>query len=517
MVVPSPPTGSPAKTPTPHTHRKGHKKSRGGCAECKRRRVKVCSICTTSPLTLHSWLPRTRLIIQFINPLTTFDSLSPYQCDEQKPQCKACKRHDVSCIYPVRAAAKAHERLNPDADAAIPATPPASAPSTVATAASASPAPGDNTFSHPERPSGVSGPSFTTSRINVVDPSLDDNISRAPLISPDTAGAFSMGDLVLLHHWTASASGEMYQTKELHYCWQTLFPQIGFQHPFVMHGILSLSALHLAHVEEHSQFERVLEACRHYNISSQGFREAMAQMDGESVDDPSGNARSLSSDALFACAILNVIYSLAMMRHSSDRQPPTSRSRYSRALGTEIIPIIRGLQAVLDPIFTRVQSGVLQSLTSLGNWDELLPDVHTDDEHFRRIRDTWTQEAWTPSRPSDVVVYDDTLYLLRRCRLYIEQFSTMDEETLQRWGCNRGWASPLVFLCIAPDGYFVRLHQRHPPALILFAYFGALLRHLENFWYVQGWGCDIVMAVDEILGDFWESWLHWPKQVFGIS
>jgi hypothetical protein len=93
----------------------------------------------------------------------------------------------------------------------------------------------------------------------------------------------------------------------------------------------------------------------------------------------------------------------------------------------------------------------------------------------------------------------------------------MDAKSLPNWGYNRGWAGPLVFLHLAPEEYFTQLHQRQPPALILYAYFGALLHKMNDFWFMEGWGRDVVQVVDELLGDYWISWMKWPKGVVDIA
>jgi hypothetical protein len=289
---------------------------------------------------------------------------------------------------------------------------------------------------------------------------------------------------------------------EVDHYWQIIFPQIAFQHPFVMHGILSLAALHLAFIQQDNRKQLIFDATSHHSRALQGFRAGLAGISDE------------NSDALFACASLNIIYVFSMYRHlyhseSSDVTPTTRRSQI---LGADWIPMIHGVGAVLGPVYDRVRLGPLRSLLSLGNWDELDPDRDplAEDENFRRIRETW-------GHGGDVEVYDKTLYILRKCNLFISQFRTMDAASLKQWGYNRAWSGPLIWLHLAPDEYFVRLHQRQPPALVMFAYLGALLHMLDGYWFLEGWGRNIVSVVDELLGEYWRPWTQWPRTAVGIA
>ena len=268
-----------------------------------------------------------------------------------------------------------------------------------------------------------------------------------------------------------------------------------------MHGILSLSALHLAYTDRACSNYRTLDASRHHNISLQGFREAVNSI----TDD--------KSDALFAFSSLNIIYIFAILRSPANSiDVDSSASRNARVLGNDWIPSIRGVQAVLHPIYNNVRNGPLGPLTDVGNWDDLdvEGDPHPDNISFSRVAETWMDMP-------EAGIYDETLHALRRSRMYVAQFQTMDQESLGKWGYNRGWAGPLIFLYNAPEMYFTKLRQRQPQALVLFAYFGALLHALNSFWFLEGWGLDVVQVTDEILGDYWRPWMEWPRQAVGLE
>ena len=284
-----------------------------------------------------------------------------------------------------------------------------------------------------------------------------------------------------------------------------MIPQIGFQQPFLLHGILCLTCLHLACITPDDKERHKLDASRYHNQAIQGFRESISEID-----------KGENNDALFAWASLNIICVFAMSGMQLHKRPSgendaLSAAQRSQVLGAEWIPMIRGVQAVLKHVYERVRHGPLQSLTNVENWEEIDPDQQPFecDEHFRNCKEVW-------AKSSDAQLYDDTLYLLRKCNAFMRQFKNMEGVILREWSYNRIWSAPFIWLHATTEEFFLHLRQRQPPALIIFAYFGALLHELNSYWFLEGWGLSIVKVVDEILGDYWTIWTKWPKEAIGL-
>ncbi|RYP41685.1 hypothetical protein DL767_000890 [Monosporascus sp. MG133] len=425
------------------TARKPHKKSKTGCIDCRRRRVK---------------------------------------CGEERPSCRSCLRRGVSCEYPGQPRVGTHEASDPPVD--------------------------DSSSVHSPRPSfdcqqkqerrtqNVTGPPLTSDATPGTVSALSNTVTTS-------ATAFGINDMALLHHWTVSTSINIFKVSDVNAFWQIIIPQIAFQHPFVTYAILSLAALHLAYINGTENSPHIMEANRHHNEALRGFRHAVNEITSD------------NSEALLVWSILNIIYVFGISKQLGDgveRDSPRSL-RKDRVLGMEWIPMMRGVEAVLHPTHNYLRFGRMNCIMSVGNWDDLDPDQirsQPTDDYFRQTRDTWKS-------CSDAEIYDEALFILRKCRLYIEQFNSMDARTLDQWGCNRAWSGPLMFIYFAPQAYFKLLHQRQPPALILFAYFGALLHGLNEYWFLEGWGRDIVEVVDELLGSYWRPWISWPIEVVELG
>jgi hypothetical protein len=82
-----------------------------------------------------------------------------------------------------------------------------------------------------------------------------------------------MNDLELLHHYTTSTYLTLTQDSPEHeHVWQIVVPQLAVKHPFLMHGILASSALHLAHVLPERQQEYTVLAANHESMALPAFR-----------------------------------------------------------------------------------------------------------------------------------------------------------------------------------------------------------------------------------------------------
>ena len=303
---------------------------------------------------------------------------------------------------------------------------------------------------------------------------------------------FDLSDLSLLHHWIFNVCHTICHVPEHLHLFQRVFPEIGFAHPFLNHAILSISALHRAYLTDVDCDHHIARATRHQTAGLAGFQRVVEHIDAD------------NSEALFVWSLFNMMHVLAISRHRLTR----SSSRKDLALGAEWIPMIRGIDSILYPTHNFIRLGRMAPIMSLGNWDDLDPGPALAtagvDGHFCRTRETWAEDA------VNAATYDDALRVLRKCRLFIDQFADMDEATLAQWGYNRSLSGPIVFIHFAPPAFFPLLHQRQPPALVLFAFFGALMHRLDDVWFVEGLGREIIEVVDDQLGSYWRPWVSWP-------
>jgi len=346
------------------------------------------------------------------------------------------------------------------------------------------------------------GISHATVASTVTTPRSSNQVTAHDYASPGATqfATFTADDMALLHHWTYVASLTITDSERANVLWQDITPRIAFEHNFLLYAILSSSALHLAHTNPSCTEQRLVDAARHHNTALQGFRHHINNMT-EDV-----------SDAIMACSYLNVLYVFGAFGRLGDLQVDAARSsaRKSQILGADLIAMNHGVAAVLGPLYPHILQGPLAPLVGIGNWDSINPDELNlrGDEHFRHLRTVWAQD-------SSVQVYDDTLHALRRSFVFVGQ----SDDHLQHASetCYNGkWASPGIWIHVAPREYFELLSQRQPAALLIYCYFGVVLHGLNHYWFMDSWGRNVVEVVDEILGTYWSPYTQWPRRVVGL-
>lgn len=78
--------------------------------------------------------------------------------------------------------------------------------------------------------------------------------------------------------------------------------------------------------------------------------------------------------------------------------------------------LLRGVEAVLAPVYEHLHFGPLKILLGLGNWDEVQVDEETiADKHLASIKHIWADDKY-------VEVYDTCLSLLRKTWAWMAQF-----------------------------------------------------------------------------------------------
>ena len=298
----------------------------------------------------------------------------------------------------------------------------------------------------------------------------------------------------MFHHWIVHTSKSIVHAHpNLLSLWQTAFPQAGFEHPFVLHGMLSLVLLHQAHLSKPDRKYLVSDAAHYHNLAIQGFQQQTVEITDRNCD------------ALFVCATLNIIYVFGMYGwlHGEDESPAT---RASRILGAEWIPIVRGVAAVLQDTHEKVRHGPLAPLLDPQPFEQLVLDHDrcAEDERLCGLRKTW------PSGPEQNT-YEQALSVLRKCYIYMERYQDSGAHAAGGY-YHSALSGPVIWLIMAPGEYFDLLAQRQPPALILFAHLGVLFNRLEQLWYFEGWGQAIVQTIAQLLGEYWRPHLNWALE-----
>jgi hypothetical protein len=222
----------------------------------------------------------------------------------------------------------------------------------------------------------------------------------------------------------------MVNSPKVDYLWQTVFPEIAYEHSYVMQGLLSLAALHVAYLHPAGRRTHLHIAAHHHTLALSGLREDMNSICPE------------NADAVFASATLMFLYAFTTFSKLSDEIEEDGADtgvRKSRILGADWIPLVHGVHVVIGPTYEYLQAGPLRSTLSVQHWDDVDPDVHPapDDAHILKIKETWQDD-------DNKEVYDRTLHMLRKASASISHFQSLPDDAQDEWGYNRDWSAVSV-------------------------------------------------------------------------
>jgi len=296
-----------------------HTNSRSGCAQCKARKVKA----STSV------------------PIADLVANSIKQCDEEKPKCRAwyvtfgaievarivgglelligrrtltpslasSTRRTTPCTY-----SNEINGLNQLASAASAASSPHDRPDSCSftpiqsafgtttptgnTHSGASFTPIQSEFGTATLPNGQLTASFTPIQQELRTITLKNDNTRANgprRLAASSPLSLNLAHMELLHHFVAVTSHALSFGPLGHDVWHMIIPQIALSHDWLMHSILAISALHIAHLNPDQRDTYWKRAAIHQDQALQGQQRALAN---PSID---------NGDALFAFT-LTVIY-----------------------------------------------------------------------------------------------------------------------------------------------------------------------------------------------------------------
>ncbi|KAG8531302.1 uncharacterized protein KY384_002930 [Bacidia gigantensis] len=160
-----------------------------------------------------------------------------------------------------------------------------------------------------------------------------------------TVSGFQVEDLQLIHHYTTSTyltiAGPEPFVQE---AWQIHVPREAYQHPYLMHSILGLAALHLHHTEGHQSWHE--SATRHYNLALSSSKHALSNVN-------EGNCRSL-----FAFSGIIVILALDLPLG------PPGHKMISNPVSelVQISTLVRGSKHIVDSSSQSLRTGTLAAL-----------------------------------------------------------------------------------------------------------------------------------------------------------
>lgn len=404
--------------------RKPHTKSRNGCEVCKKRRIKVSKSCCLFPLL--------RLILP--------------KCDEKKPQCSNCIRHESNCSFALQISQSSPESSSHNGSHLTPAT-----------------------------PVYTPGSSFNTPMSTPVNPAL---------LPGGTPQLLNMKDLELMHNFNTSTSLTIANEPGLQTFMRITAPKFGFSHPFVMHAVLAVSALHLSRYND-SSARYLAQAQSHYDIALRAATALLPNMDEE------------TSSPLWLFTTFCIFFTLGMGPKEGDFL------LFGNQGLAEWHVLFRGLLSILK-----------QNWVHLSERSELAPIFSISIRMLNREPNNHEQLQWLKTQILATSSDDSGL------EGYLKALEDLSKSFAPgpAPGSRMKETSPqhvFTWMHGLSDEFVINLQHRKPVALAILSFFCVLLNDLNNFWWMRDWPAHLMSEIYASLNGEYRMWLRWPMEEIG--
>ncbi|KAK8239598.1 C6 zinc finger protein [Phyllosticta capitalensis] len=404
--------------------RRSHRKSRLGCANCKRRRIK---------------------------------------CDEKKPACTNCVRHAIHCDFLLPASQTSRASAGPSNSASpseqLTPTEPSLADAATPMLPGSTPSPWMDTSTTPSSTQGPSG--------------LD------------------VAQLELFHHYCTSTAYTLYSLPGLQNFWRVNAPSIGFSHPFVLHGLLSMAASHLSRFDDERRdyFQRQME--HHWGIAIRTATSVISHVDSE------------NAPALYLFAVVASFIALG-------RGPrPGDFLIFGDKGVCEHRVLFHTIKLLVETSKLDLIHGILAPTICPGGRRVTMVLEHDkipeESEHLKELR-LLLQEIEVKKDPNC------KLYRQVATSLWVSYALVFDVDHAEGQLPTHG---VFVWLFRLSDEFVECARQRKPVALVIFAHFCVLLHTLESSWWMKGWVYHLMSGIYKSLDREFRVWVQWPIEQIG--
>jgi len=320
----------------------------------------------------------------------------------------------------------------------------------------------------------------------VVDP-----FARPNLVSTKTTTDLDIGDLELLHHWTTVTYKTLLTdaTSDEHRdIWKVKVVQLGFKHDFLMRALLATSAYHLSFVKPCMKDSYSIKASNHQSLALQSVQDILGQVD------------KYNCHAIFAFSCIIVVLTFA-----------TPRKEDNQVFQKEMLDwfhLLRGVNSVLQLQWETIAHSFMGPLLRAGLQNETI-SAHTvkDSEKITDLLRLCSSPNLLHERDASNAY---ALAIHELLKVYTQASIRKDR--------GQGVvASIFVWPNAIPQAYLALLGEGKPEAMIIMAHYSVLLKMLDNEWFVKGWARYLVTSIAESIGDEWQEWLMWPKEMVGTG
>ena len=297
-----------------------------------------------------------------------------------------------------------------------------------------------------------------------------------------------MGHLELLHHFIAVTSYAISPGGPGRELWRMTVPKIALSHDWLMHSILAMSALHLAHLRPEQKRMYRERAAMHQDQALRGQQKALSKPTRE------------NADALFAFTLVITYLAFAAV----DTRESANDGPLRRVI--QCLHMLRGVAAIHPAVMHFVEEGPLAPILSIhpGTFKSspLFRDTHTE-SHFSKLLvfASTNGDVNDDQQMNDTESYAAAASSLRASFLKVEAIPEGQPTTPPIWA----WATRLSAT------FMIRVGERNAVPLVLVAHWCVLLAQVHHYWFIQGWIDQAMGEITSCLATQFHTWLNWPN------
>ena len=300
-----------------------------------------------------------------------------------------------------------------------------------------------------------------------------------------------------MHHYTLHTSKTLRDLtipkNEDQSLWEAWAPELAMEHEFLLHGLLSISALHLAlcATDPQERRRRTVAAMQHHDRSLTLFRPELDRI------------TNANHDAVFAMFCIVVFYAFGLQRSEGT---PVERLR-------QVLTLLRDSMAIAKGDYERMRRSRWASLrppfpfgAAMG-----LPDAM---EHMLSV--LRRRACSTTTTPSSTDGDTDE----ERATVYLAAISALQDSLTVAHFCPFTAPTLTLFPMASPEGYWDLLQAGEPLAVAIVANYAVILHRQRVSIWMGDWGVDVIDAVRRTLAPEWQECVAWAVQettVHGVS
>lgn len=301
----------------------------------------------------------------------------------------------------------------------------------------------------------------------------------------------SIPDMRLIHHWTSRGYKALHPSlAHRSDIWQNAMIELGFEHPFLLHGILALSAVHKASVLQPAQRQDLLQlADGHISQALDTFRRHLASPNDE------------FAIPMFVLSSVLLTYNFGSIQERPE--DPISSIHHC-------LMLLNGIKVVIGPHWEKLKDSlVLAQMFETSSPDAimLLDTLSRGDERPEVLRLLELPELMLDAQ--DKAICTQAVSELHAVSIRVRHVAIDRDEY------------PILFYWAAraTNRFYELLAEHNPVACIITVHFIALFAQCRPVWWIEKWPRWLLAHTEQLLAATPDllDWLRWPREVINAG